>query len=309
MPTITDLTLPLLRLAANGEVSYEQAAEALAPRFQLTPDELAETVPTGTQTRFTNRIRWAKVELGMAQLVENTRKKHFRATSAGMEVLKSNPIRVDRPFLMGFPAYRAKLEARQGTGTENNAESPESRAVATVSVEYPHERVYGAVREIDASLSEELLQRLLAGSPAFFERVILDLLLKMNYGGARGAGRHLGGTNDGGVDGVIDQDALGLDSIYIQAKRYGPTTGPVGRPEIQAFVGSLVGRAASKGVFVTTGRFAASAREYAAAVPYRLVLIDGTQLTSLLVQYGIGVRTEQTVELKRIDEDYFDTMI
>jgi restriction system protein len=306
IPSLFDLTLPVLRLAAQGEVSYAECIEQLAPEFQLTQEEREEMVPSGGQTLFGNRIRWAKVALGKAGLVENTQPKHFRATEQGRAVLARQPTRIDYRFLMQIDQYREAAEerSRRRAQARSGAVTPQIQLGAEVVA--PEERIEAAWQEHTEALRQDLLDRLAAAPPAFFERVIVRLMLAMGYGGARpDAGRHLGRTGDGGVDGVIDGDPLGLDAVYVQAKRYQPGGSTVGRPDVQAFVGSLVGHSASKGVFVTTSTFAQTAREYAAAVPQRIVLIDGEELAGLMVRHGVGARVVRTIELKKLDEDFF----
>jgi restriction system protein len=309
VPSLFDLTLPLLKLACAKEINYSEAADTLARQFGLTPEETAELLPSGRDRRLVNRIKWAKVELGQADLVESTKPSHFRATEAGRQLLAGRPAKLDHRFLMSIPAYRARKEAVRERATavalDNQAGEDKSTPIETSGIT-PQETIEQALTQIEEALSNELLNRLIQGSPTFFEHVIIKLLTAMGYGGnRRDAGRHLGGSGDGGIDGVIDQDPLGLDGVYIQAKRYGPNTSPVGEPDLRNFVGSLVGRSAQRGVFVTTGTFSSSARAYIKTIPHRIVLLDGPDLARLMVRHNVGVRAER-VELKTIDTEFFD---
>lgn len=306
VPSLHDLTLPLLKLAARREVDVAQAVPILAQEFKLTEAERSEMVSSGITTRFENRIRWAKVELGMAALIEKTQGRLFAATEAGKELLSTDPGRIDRRLLMKISRYREAIERSQTKSRERREQQQETVADERDAAP-PEERLDSVVQDVTAALQADLLDRLARSSPTFFEHVVLKMLLAMGYGKSRpDAGRHLGKAGDGGIDGVISEDALGLDRIYVQAKRYDPKLGSVGRPEIQAFVGSLVGHGASKGVFVTTASFSEVARQYAYAVPQRIILIDGAELTRLMIQYNVGVRTTREVSLKAADENFFD---
>jgi len=204
--------------------------------------------------------------------------------------------------LKAYPSFNAFYKG-SGAG-QSDTEKPAIEAAAALAVT-PEEQIDAAQAVVHAALRSELLQRILDNSPSFFERLIVDLLVAMGYGGTHAnASLKLGKSGDNGVDGVIDEDRLGLDRIYVQAKRYA-TTNPVGRPDVQAFVGSLVGFGATKGVFVTTSTFSEAARQYVKQIPQRVILIDGARLTDLMIEYGVGVRISRTVQLKRIDEDYF----
>jgi restriction system protein len=246
-----------------------------------------------------NRIHWAKTYLTKAGLLESPKRGRFVITPTGQKILVSPPARLDTQFLLTVPAFQEFYRA----GAEDTAVSPlieEKPSTAT-----PEEVVEAAYNEVQAALRADLLDRILENSPSFFEGVIVDLLVAMGYGGSRrDAAEHLGKSGDGGVDGVINEDVLGLDRVYIQAKRYAPSAS-VGRPEIQAFTGSLVGLGASKGVFVTTSTFSAQATEFASRIPQRVILIDGKRLTELMIEHGVGVRSSRVLEFKRLDEDFF----
>ena len=307
IPSIADLTLPLLRIAASGETSISDSSEALAREFALSAKELSEMLPSGLQARFANRVRWAKVELGMAGLIENTRPKHFRATAHGTTVLENAPKRLDYKFLMQFDQYRQKIEKsrKKESGSELNESALDSNlGKSDISPDEPIEDLF---RKLGSALAQDLLDRIMTEPPQFFENLIVKLMLAMGYGGSEEeAGRAIGGPGDGGVDGVIDEDVLGLDVIYLQAKRYKPGNS-IGRSDVQSFVGSLVGHGANKGVFVTTASFTQNALDYAKLVPQRVILIDGEQLTHLMIRHGIGVRTVKSYDVKKVDEDFFSS--
>jgi restriction system protein len=232
-------------------------------------------------------------------LLQSPKRGWLSITNEGKQVLSAAPDKIDVKFLMQFPEFSAFYS---GSGDVTSSVGPQ---VQGSTAQTPEELIEGAHRALDAELRTELLNRILQGSPAFFENLIVDLLLAMGYGGSRrDAAKQLGKSGDGGVDGVINEDVLGLDRIYVQAKRYAPTAS-VGRPDVQAFTGSLVGMGASKGVFVTTSSFSAQAIDYVGKIPHRIVLIDGTRLTEMMVLYGVGVRVSQVLEFKRVDGDFF----
>lgn len=308
VPDFQTLMLPVLKLAAEGETRVIECVGKIAAEFGLTEADISELLPSGKQTRLKNRVYWAKSYLAQAGLVEATKRGHFRATEAGRQALQSGITKIDKNFLEQFPGYQ-EFKARSGQNAEDEA-SPSDTILATgttQTVKTPEERIDAAALEIDSQLRTQLLQLITQATPSFFESLIVDLLLAMGYGGSRAeAGRQIGGTGDGGVDGVIDQDALGLDMVYLQAKRYKPDN-TIGEGQIREFSGALLGKGASKGVFVTTSGFSDSARRFAEAMrQQRLVLIDGDKLTRLMIKHGVGVRTERTVDLKKIDLDYFE---
>lgn len=306
IPDFQTLMLPVLRLTAEGETRTSDCVERLADAVGLTAEERTHLLPSGRQTTFANRIHWAVAYLGKAGLVERTRRAHYRATQRGREVLAAPPERIDIRFLSRFPEFQryrdAEAEAAKETGTPAPPASLEAETVLT-----PDEVMRTAHRQLEAALADDLLQRIRAASPAFFERVVVRLLIAMGYGGSvADIDRALvGGSGDGGVDGVIDQDLLGLDRIYVQAKRYAEGNS-VGSGAIRDFFGSLDRYKASKGLFVTTSTFTQSARETAELLSKRLVLIDGTQLARLLIRHGVGCRVVETLHIKTLDEEFFD---
>jgi restriction system protein len=298
IPDYQSLMLPLLRLASNGETSVMAAEATLASQLGLSEANRAELLPSGKQRVFHNRVHWAKFYLSKAGLLSSPKRGRFAITETGRSVLAENPDKIDNAFLLRFPSFVA-FRSGEGSPVTSSIE-PAASSTAT-----PEELVETASKSLDLALRADLLDRVFQNSPRFFEQVIVDLLVAMGYGGSRkDAAERLGKSGDGGVDGVINEDLLGLDRIYVQAKRHAPTSS-IGRPEIQAFTGSLVGLGASKGVFVSTSSFSAQAIDFAARVPQRIILIDGRRLTELMVSHNVGVRLSRIIEFKRLDEDYF----
>ncbi|WP_116970772.1 restriction endonuclease [Blastomonas sp. UPD001] len=300
IPDYQTLMLPVLAIAAEGETRVPLAAEKIADRLGLTEDEREEMLPSGKQRLLHNRVHWAKFYMSKAGLIDSPKRGVFVISPAGRQMLTSNPSRIDVETLKRIPAF-AEFYSTSTTSTDN------AIPVATPSTSdaTPEEQIDAAHAVLTAALKADLLQRILDQSPFFFERLIVDLLVAMGYGGSHeDAARQLGKSGDGGIDGVIDEDRLGLDRIYVQAKRYAVGSS-VGRPEVQGFVGSLVGRGASKGVFVTTSAFSKQAIDYARGLQQRVILIDGPQFTELMIEFGVGVRTSRAIEVKRVDEDFF----
>ena len=297
IPDWQSLMLPLLELAGDQqEHSLRQAIDALANRFGLTDTDRRELLPSGRQRIFDNRVGWARTYLGKAGLLESPRRGSFRITSSGMEVISASPPSINIAYLMQFPGL---VEFRGLRGTSNTiTEGP----VGTSS-ETPEESLEIAYQRVREDLFAELLQMVKAGSPQFFEQLVVDLLVSMGYGGTRqDAGKAVGGSNDGGIDGLINDDLLGLDTVYIQAKRW---DAPVGRPEVQRFVGALLGLRSRKGVLLTTSSFTKSAQEYISTIESRIVLIDGPTLAQLMVDHNVGVSAIASYEIKKINADYF----
>lgn len=301
IPDYQALMLPVLRLAATGVTRVPDAATAIADQLALTEAEREEMLPSGRQRLLHNRIHWAKFYMAKAGLIDSPSRGRFVASAEGKALLATQPTAITVETLKTYPAF-AQFYA--GDAQASPAEVSVAKAAATATAT-PEEQIDAAQGVLHAALKAELLQRVLAQSPAFFERAIVDLLVAMGYGGSHeGAALSLGRSGDGGVDGVIDEDRLGLDRIYIQAKRYAPHVG-VGRPDVQGFVGSLVGFGATKGVFVTTSSFSAPAIDFVRHLPQRVVLIDGTRLAELMIEHGVGVRVSRTIAVKRLDEDFF----
>lgn len=302
IPDYQTLMLPVLKLAAEGDWRVPKAAEEIADRFNLTDEERDEILPSGRQRILHNRIHWAKLYMTRAGLIESPKRGLFRATPAGKELLAKSPPKIDNETLKAFPSF---VEFQQSSATGKAKDERPVAAAAAESSATPEEQIDAAQAVLHSALSGDVLQRILDNSPAFFEFLIVDLLVAMGYGGTHeNAALKLGKSGDNGVDGVIDEDRLGLDRIYVQAKRYAPHNS-VGRPEVQGFVGSLVGFGATKGVFVTTSTFSVGARQYADQIPQRIILIDGARLTDLMIEHDVGVRMNRHVAIKRLDEDFF----
>jgi len=299
IPDFQTIILPLLQAFADGrEHSRHEYTDHLAEHFSLTDEELNEMIPSGTQTTFDNRIGWAKTYLSKSGLLEMTRRPFYKITERGKQVLKSNPARIDMEYLKQFPEYLEfkKLDSgRRRKGGIGTTEEPTQKT--------PEETLEDAFQEIRDTLAQELLALVKQSSPAFFERLVVELLVNMGYGGSRqDAARAVGQRGDEGIDGIIDEDRLGLDAIYIQAKRW---EGSVGRPEIQKFVGALMGKKARKGIFITTSSFSPDAMNYVSSIDYKVVLIDGKRLAEFMIDYDVGVTGSVTYQLKRADTDYF----
>jgi restriction system protein len=294
---------PVLRECAQSEVRIGDVVGTLATQFGLTEDERAELLPSGKQTVFANRVHWAKTYLKQAGLVEPTRRGHFQITARGQSALNTSASKIDNAFLRSFPEF---LDFQSRGGQPNLAEQVQNWASDLPNLATPEEQLRELYEGITTSVADELIERLRAGSPAFFERAIVNLLLAMGYGGSSAdAGRAIGQSGDDGVDGVIDQDPLGVDQIYVQAKRYAAGN-QVGPAAIREFFGSLSLKKAQKGIFVTTSGFTVSAVETARQIGARIVLIDARQLGRLMVKHNVGCRDQDVLNLKRIDEDFFE---
>jgi len=297
------LMLPVLVASSKGEVRIGFVVEELADQLALTPEERSELLPSGKQTIFSNRVHWAKSYLSKAHLVEITRRGHFKITERGQKLLENHPSHIDNRLLMQFEEFRQFRER------SNEADESANQAVLP-SIEdqkqTPDESMRTAHRQIETALAQDLLDRIREAPPDFFERLIVNLLLSMGYGGsAENAGRTLGRSGDDGVDGVIDQDALGLDRVYVQAKRYA-IGNSIGAGAIRDFFGSLDRHKAAKGLFVTTSAFSSSARETAEFLSKRIVLIDGDHLAKLMIRHNVGCRVEYTLDIKKVDEEFFE---
>lgn len=298
IPDFQSVMLPLLALASDGEEHLpREAADVLAKHFALSDTERAELLPSGMQPVFNNRIGWARTFLKQAGLLDSPRRGVFKITHDGKKLLAEKPTRIDMKLLERYESYRAfRLRGKRANAS--------STVVEELPSETPEDAMAAAYQRLRAELESELLEQVMAASPAFFEKLVVDLLLAMGYGGSRrDAGRAIGQSGDGGIDGVINEDRLGLDVIYLQAKRW---EGTVGRPEIQKFAGALQGQRAAKGVFITTSSFSKDAVEYANRIPTKIILLDGDTLVSYMFDYGVGVSRTGGYEIKRLDTDYFD---
>jgi len=301
IPDYQSLMLPILRLVADGqEYKYRDIIEKMAVEFNISDVERKELLASGNQAIFDNRVGWAKTYLKKAGLLDSPKRATFVITDLGLQTLKKNLDRIDAKYLRQFPSF---LEFQHANRNEN--ESDLDALTEDQSTETPEENLDAAYQRIRKTLASELLNRVVDLSPTFFERLVVELLVKMGYGGSiKDAGRAIGRSGDEGIDGTIKEDKLGLDIIYIQAKKWKPGN-VVGRPELHKFVGALAGQGAKKGIFITTSNFSKDALEYTPKNETKIVLIDGEQLAQLMIDYNLGCTTQQNYELKKIDSDYF----
>lgn len=300
IPDYQTCMLPLLEFARDEkEHSTHEAIESLAKHFKLTEEELSDLLPSGTQNIFANRVGWARTYMKKAGLLEYPRRGQFKITERGLGVLSQKPGVVNTAFLRQFAEFQEFQSLRR-----NSRDGKIETEIEIEETQTPEERIEAAYSQIRYALASEILSKVKAASPSFFERLVVDLLVKMGYGGTRsGAGKALGRSGDGGIDGIIKEDRLGLDVVYIQAKRWADS--PVGRPEIQKFVGALTGQRARKGVFITTSTFTKDAVDFATNNEFKVILIDGPTLSEFMIDFGVGVTPQAAYELKRIDSDYF----
>jgi restriction system protein len=301
IPDYQTLMLPLLKLVSDKkEHKYRDLIENLATEFNITDEERKELLASGSQAIFDNRVGWAKTYLKKAGLLDSPKRATFVITQIGLETLKKKPSKIDAKYLRQFDSF---LEFQNASRNAN--ESEEEVINESINEQTPEENLDQAYQRIRKSLAAELLNRVVELSPTFFERLVVELLVKMGYGGSiKDAGKAIGKSGDEGIDGTIKEDKLGLDIIYIQAKRWRPGN-VVGRPELHKFVGALAGQGAKKGIFITTSNFTKEAIEYTPKNETKIVLIDGELLAQLMIDYNLGCTTQQTYELKKIDSDYF----
>lgn len=296
IPDYQSIMLPLLKFAADKEEhALRETIDALGEQFSLSTEERKELLPSGRQSTFDNRVGWARTYLKKAGCLTSTRRGYYRISDRGLALLAEKPDAITAKSLRRFPEFEEfQSESKQSTP----ATDIEDEGAST-----PEETVEQAVQQLNHSLADELLQTIKECSPSFFENLVVDLLLAMGYGGTRkDAGQTLGKSGDGGIDGIIKEDRLGLDIIYIQAKRW---ANPVGRPEIQKFAGALQGMRARKGVFITTSGFTSEAKDYVSLIDSKIILIDGQKLASFMIEHDVGVSPAVTYSIKRIDMDYF----
>jgi len=296
IPGYQDLMLPLLKLVSDGkEHSLREIIERLAEEFNLSEEDRNEFLPSGRQRVFDSRVNWAKTYLSKAGLLESPKRGYIKISKIGKQFLADNPNldKLTKEDLMQFESFREFISR------ENK-----KNMVLHIDSETPTEIIEQKIQEVNEALADELLRKIKNSSPKFFEKLVIDLLLKMGYGGSeKEMAEVVGKSGDEGIDGTIKEDKLGLDVIYIQAKRWG---GPVGRPEIQKFVGALAGKKAKKGVFFTTSTFTDESKNYVSHLEQKVVLIDGNKLADLMIKYNVGVSVEKIIEIKRIDSDYFE---
>ncbi|MDQ3728514.1 MAG: restriction endonuclease [Actinomycetota bacterium] len=301
VPDFQSLMRPLLvALADGGDHAIAAIRGDLAEQFALNQDDIDEMIPSGRVTTFQNRVGWAATYLYRTKLIGRPKRAVYRITDRGRQTLEQNPDRIDLKVLAQFQELEEFRQAKTPVGGGGETPGPTGDEEQT-----PEERIDSAYRELRSALAAELLDRVFDQTPEFFEQLVLDVLHKMGYGGRRDdAAERLGQSGDEGVDGVIREDRLGLDLIYVQAKRW---KNVVGRPEIQKFFGALHGQRATKGVFITTSGFSREAVEYADGVSPRVILVDGKELAQLMIEHAVGVSVSREYELKRLDLDYFVT--
>ncbi len=294
IPDYQTIMLPLLELVRDGEEhSMRALTEALANKFDLTEEERKELLPSGRQPTFDNRVGWARTYVKKAGLLKSRRRGYIEITERGLSVLKNGPPRIDINFLNQFDEF---VEFR--TRKDESTLDTDKRDAQT-----PEEEIEEAYQQLRDALAAELLDTIKENSPSFFEELVVDLLVKMGYGGTRkDAGQAIGKAGDEGIDGIIKEDRLGLDIIYIQAKRWDSS---VGRPEIQKFAGALQGQRAQKGIFITTSTFTQDALAYVNVINNKIILIDGDELAKLMIDFDVAVSTVATYKLKQVDTDYF----
>ena len=300
IPDYQSIMLPLLKLVSDKkEYSFRFIVDELAEQFNVTDEERKELLPSGQQQIFNNRVGWARTYLKKAGLLESPKRAAILITGRGLDVLSKKPSEINVKYLQQFPEFVEFQTIRK----ENDKE-PET---IDVNVEQtPEESLENAYQSLRKSLASDLLNTVMQLSPSFFEKLVVDLLVKMGYGGSiKDAGKAIGKTGDEGIDGIIKEDKLGLDIIYIQAKKWGSGS-VVGRPEIQKFVGALAGQGAKKGIFITTSSFTREAREYQPKNETKIVLIDGEELAQHMIDFNLGVTLSNTYEVKKIDSDYFE---
>ena len=293
IPDYQTIMLPLVRLCEHDTVAFRDAIEMISEQFNLSEEEKDRMIPSGRQSIMRNRVSWAITYLVKAGILERPQPACVCLTKRGREVLNSNPSQINNTFLMQYEEFR---RFRQRTPNQEEQNSQETEDTQT-----PDEQIQSAHEQITNTLKSELLSRLQEQSPTFFEKLVIDLLSKMRYG----TGEHLGKTADGGLDGVIKQDYLGLENVFIQAKRYAEDN-KVTEPQVREFAGTLSERGVRKGVYLTTSSFTNTAKQYVESNrEKRIVLIDGEQLTELMIEHGVGVRETHKILLKKVDEDYF----
>jgi restriction system protein len=297
--------LPLLKQLKDGKsYSADELIEAIAKEFRISDDEQKELLPSGKDYVFRNRLGWTRTHLKKAGLIDNPQRGYYRITERGLDALKQNPVLINISYLNQFREF---VEFRN-TKKENNQDDSDTEIVQSdlINTQTPEELLEESYQSLRKELAQDILDKILNLSPAFFERLVIDLLIKMGYGGSiQDAGRAIGKSGDEGIDGVIKEDKLGLDIIYIQAKRWQPGN-VVGRPEIHKFIGALVGQGAKKGIFITTSSFTKEAIGFVPKNETKIVLIDGFRLSQLMIDYNVGVTLQHSYEIKKMDSDYFE---
>ena len=300
IPPFQQFMLPIMQMVADGQIhAFAETKVVVAKALGVSSNDLQELLPSGRQTRFENRIYWAKVHLEKALLLESPTRGKFRITDRGRKLLGEKPNNINLNTLAKYPEWNLFKNGNVAGATLIASKVDESKVEELT----PTEQFLNAYQSLREQLGLSLLDQVMKGTPEFFELLVVDLLLAMGYGGSQvDAGKAVGKTSDGGIDGIIKEDRLGLDFVYLQAKRWERS---VGSPEVRDFVGSLVGHSSSKGVFLTTSKFSKEALDYVKRIPQRVVLIDGAQLTELMMDFCVGVTKVETYSLQKMDTDYF----
>ena len=301
IPDYQTVMLPILKITGDDkEHSFREVVEILAHEYNLSDEERKELLPSGTQSIFDNRIGWAKTYLKKAGLISYPKRAYIKITERGKSILDENPDRIDAKYLKRFEEFN---EFQNLSNQENNA--TEHNEIVEYIDKTPEEVIESAYQNMKKALADEILEKIRNVEPAFFERLVVELLVKMGYGGSmKDAGKAIGKSGDEGIDGTIKEDKLGLDIIYIQAKRW-KDGNTVGRPEIQKFVGALAGQGAKKGIFITASSFTREALEYTPKNETKIIMLDGNQIANLMIEYNLGVSIQQAYEIKKLDSDYF----
>ncbi len=302
IPDYQTIMLPLLKLTSDGEVhKFREVIEALAEHFKLTDEEKKELLPSGNQAIFDNRVGWARFYLTKAGLLKSEKRGTHQITEQGIKFLKTNPTALRTKDLDNFKEFK---DFTNSIRKKNKSGTKDSQKETIETEETPEESLEYAYQKLKFDLSRDLLDTIKSCSPFFFENLVVDLLTKMGYGGSRiDAGKAIGKSGDGGIDGIIKEDKLGLDTIFIQAKRWDNTV-PV--REIRDFAGALLSKKARKGIFISTSNFPKSAYEFVSSIEHKIILIDGEELTDLMFEFNVGLSTQSNYEVKKIDSDYFD---
>lgn len=306
VPSYEEFMAPLLKWSSHGgEKKVADAHEAMSKHFKLSEEDCRELLPSGHQLTYKNRIGWAKTYLAKAGLLKGTRRGYFQITGIGQEVLSKHSGGINTSFLGGFESFREFRTIRPESGASGDQSEESVGLAGNESGETPEETLDRSYSRLKFEMGDQILATIKSCSPAFFEQLVVDLLVQMGYGGSRReAGQAIGGTADGGIDGIIKEDRLGLDVIYLQAKRWENT---VGRPDIQKFAGALQGQRARKGVFITTSNFSREALDFVSNIESKIILIDGKTLVGYMMEHGVGVITHATYVVHKIDEDYFES--
>lgn len=296
IPDYQTIMLPLLKFASDEkEYSIHEAIKVLADQFKLTPAERKELLPSGQQEVFANRVGWARTYLKKAGLLETPKRSILKITGRGKKLLLTNPSKVDNKLLTQYDEFKSFRKRRKKQGNSSEALGVQEKT--------PEEAFEAAYENLRTELASDIIEHLKKSDPGLFEKIVIEVLVNMGYGGSlRDAGKAIGRSGDEGIDGIIKEDRLGLDIIYVQAKRWDTT---VGRPEIQKFAGALQGQRARKGIFITTSNFSKDAINFATKIETKIILIDGDQLTDYMIDFNVGVTTTSKYELKKVDSDYF----